>query len=121
MRIAGKHHSALLTGDIGVRQEREVIAGGRAVADLIVVAHHGSRSSSSSEFTTATRASHALIQVGRHNRFGHPDPGVLKRWDAAGATLWRSDLHGAVIAQSGVGGLDVQAQRHTQHRYWHGQ
>ncbi len=121
LRIAGKHHSALLTGDIGVRQEREVIAVGRAAADLIVVAHHGSRSSSSSEFTTASRASHALIQVGRHNRFGHPDPDVLKRWDAAGATLWRSDLHGAVIAQSGVGGLDVQAQRHTQHRYWHGQ
>ena len=121
LRITGKHHSALLTGDIGVKEERVVIAGGSAAADLVVVAHHGSRSSSSPEFTTASRASHALIQAGRHNRFGHPDPGVLKRWAVAGATIWRSDLHGAVIAQSGAGGLDVQAQRHTQRRYWHGQ
>lgn len=121
LRVAGKHHSALLTGDIGVKEERAVVAQGHAAADLVVVAHHGSRSSSSPEFTTASSASHAVIQVGRHNRFGHPDPGVLKRWDAAGATIWRSDLHGAVIAQSGVGGLEVQAQRDTQRRYWHGQ
>ena len=121
LRIEGKHHSALLTGDIGVRQERAVVAAGHAAADLIVVAHHGSRSSSSPEFTTASGASHAVIQVGRHNRFGHPDPGVLKRWDAAGATIWRSDLHGAVIAWSGADGLEVQAQRQMQRRYWHGQ
>ncbi len=121
LRIVGKHHSALLTGDIGVKQERAVVAAGHAAADLIVVAHHGSRSSSSPEFTAASGASHALIQVGWHNRFGHPDRDVLNRWDAVGATIWRSDLHGAVIAQSRVGGLAVQAQRHTQRRYWHGQ
>ena len=121
LRIQGKHHAALLTGDIGVKEERALIAGGMGAVDIVVVAHHGSRSSSSREFVRASGASHALIQVGRHNRFGHPDPGVLKRWEVAGATIWRSDLHGAVIAQSGSGGLGVVALRHEQRRYWHGQ
>jgi len=121
LRITGKHHSALLTGDIGVKEERAVVLAGNAAADLVVVAHHGSRSSSSAEFVTASGASHALIQVGRHNRFGHPDAGVLRRWEVSGATIWRSDLHGAVSAHSRAAGLDVQAGRHTQRRYWHGQ
>ena len=121
LRISGKHHTAILTGDIGVKEERAIVAAGNAAANLVMVAHHGSRSSSSAEFAVASGASHALIQVGRHNRFGHPEPDVLRRWGVAGATIWRSDLHGAVIAQSGSGGLDVKAQRHTQRRYWHGQ
>lgn len=120
LRITGKHHAALLTGDIGVKEERAIVAAGMAPVDLVVVAHHGSRSSSSPDFVRASGAIHALIQAGRHNRFGHPDPGVLNRWNDAGATIWRSDWHGAVTAQSGAGGLELQAQRQTHRRYWHG-
>ncbi|MCC7226583.1 MAG: DNA internalization-related competence protein ComEC/Rec2 [Burkholderiaceae bacterium] len=121
LRIQGLHHSILLTGDIGVREEGAILATGDATADLVVVAHHGSRSSSSASFVAASRASHALIQAGRHNRFGHPDALVLQRWEDAGAEVWRSDLHGAVIATSGQNGLNVLAERQLQRRYWHGQ
>ncbi len=88
---------ALMTGDIGTEQEAALLARGPGPlrADLLVVAHHGSRSSSSSAFLQAVRPEWAVVQAGYRNRFGHPHPEVLARLGALGSKVVRTDRCGA--------------------------
>ncbi|WP_420534856.1 DNA internalization-related competence protein ComEC/Rec2 [Achromobacter xylosoxidans] len=120
LRVEGRAHSLLLTGDIGVAQERELAALGLPPTDIVLAPHHGSAWSSGRELVAASRAGHAIAQCGYLNRFGHPAPAVEQRWLRAGAAFWRSDRDGAVMARSRPGGLEVWAQRDRQRRYWHG-
>lgn len=120
LRVEGRAHSLLLTGDIGVAQERELAALGLPPTDIVLAPHHGSAWSSGRELVAASRAGHAIAQCGYLNRFGHPASAVERRWLRAGAAFWRSDRDGAVMARSRPGGLEVWAQRDRQRRYWQG-
>jgi competence protein ComEC len=62
--------------------------------------HHGSANSNSPELLTALRPQVAIVSCGRGNRFGHPPPSVLARYAAAGATVYRTDLHGAITVET---------------------
>lgn len=64
--------------------------------DLLKTAHHGSRFSTSAEFLRQTTPRDALISVGAHNTYGHPNPDVLARLQAAGVRVWRTDEVGTV-------------------------
>lgn len=120
LRVEGVSHSLLLTGDIGVAQERALVARGVPPTDVVMAAHHGSASSSGRDWVAATQASHAVAQTGHLNRFRHPAPAVARRWLRAGAAFWRSDRDGAVMAESAAQGLEVWSQRERGRRYWHG-
>lgn len=120
LRVEGASHSLLLTGDIGVAQERDLVARGVPATDVVMAAHHGSASSSGRDWVVATQAGHAVAQAGHLNRFRHPAPAVARRWQRAGAAFWRSDWDGAVMAESTAQGLDVGSQRDRGRRYWHG-
>jgi len=65
-------------------------------ATLLKVAHHGSRSSSSTAFLDMVNPQLAVISVGEDNSFGHPDKGVLDRLEAVECQVFRTDLHGTV-------------------------
>ncbi|WP_313623018.1 DNA internalization-related competence protein ComEC/Rec2 [Achromobacter sp.] len=119
LRVDGASHSLLLTGDVGVAQERELVASGLEGADIVLAPHHGSASSSGRELVNAVGAEHAIAQAGHLNRFRHPARAVELRWTRAGARFWRSDRDGAVMAQSSAEGLEVWAQRDRGGRYWH--
>ena len=118
--VQGASHSLLLTGDIGVAQERELVARGVPKTDVVLAPHHGSASSSGRDWVRAVQATHAIAQAGHLNRFRHPAPAVERRWLAAGAVFWRSDRDGAVMALSTANGLSVWSQRDDGARYWHG-
>jgi len=120
LSVQGAYHAALLPGDIGKAQEAAIVAAGAPRADLAVLPHHGSNTSSSPALVQALGAAHVVAQAGRHNRYGHPAAAVVRRWERAGARVWRSDRDGAVLAHSGPGGLSVQAYRDEARRYWHG-
>lgn len=96
--------SLLLTGDIEAPQEQALLArwpADRLRSTVLVVPHHGSRTSSTPAFLTAVQAQEAVIQAGRRNRYGHPSPQVVARYaalgvhvdatPACGAWLWQSD------------------------------
>lgn len=121
LHIQGLHHSALLPGDIGVKQEDLLLERHAAVltANLVVVAHHGSDTSSSPRFVQQLGAQHAIVQTGYLNRFGHPHPSIKKRWLQAKANFWQTDRHGAILARSTPAGLSVQAYSQLRQRYWH--
>jgi competence protein ComEC len=87
--------SFLLTGDI--EKEAELWLSDRDLhADVLKVAHHGSRSSSSPAFLENVAPRLAVISCGRHNLFGHPHPTVLEALDERGIRTWRTDLHGSI-------------------------
>jgi competence protein ComEC len=136
LHIHGIHHSALLTGDIGIKQEGEILQrlnsanatptdltiesnARRSFADVVVVGHHGSLTSSSPSFVGFSGASHAIAQAGYLNRFSHPAQEVQQRWLSARARFWRTDIHGAVTVESGLEGLNVQSESFRRKRYWH--
>ena len=120
LRVQGTSHSLLLTGDIGVAQERELAARGLPPTDVVLAAHHGSASSSGRDWVNAVQAAHVIAQAGHLNRFRHPASAVQLRWMRANAMFWRSDRDGAVMAESIGGVLRVWAQRDAGQRYWHG-
>lgn len=119
--VRGAYHSTLLTGDVGVRQERYLVDHGVADVDVVMAGHHGSKTSSGTALVNAVDAKHVIAQVGKWNRYKHPSPMVQKRWERAGATFWRTDRHGALQVASGQQGLSVMAARQQRRRYWHSQ
>jgi competence protein ComEC len=100
--------SIVLTGDIGAEVERE-IAGSFPPAPLrvIKVPHHGSITSSSNAFVRALNPRVAVVSVGRSNRFGHPAPAVLRRYEEIQAEVFRTDRDGAVTVDTDGSLLDV--------------
>lgn len=118
LRIQGKHHSALLPGDIAMAQEDALVALGLLRADVVLAPHHGSRFSSGAAFVAALAPAHVIVQSGAWNRYGHPAPAVVQRWGQAGARVWRNDRQGAVQVRSREGNLQVRTERGEATRYW---
>jgi competence protein ComEC len=90
----------LFSGDIDFSAEATVIARGTPLAaEILKVAHHGSRISSSEEFLEAVSPLEAVIQVGR-NPYGHPAPETIERLQQAATRVWRNDIYGTIIVES---------------------
>lgn len=112
--------TTLLTGDIEREQELRLAGrfGDALRAEVLLVPHHGSRTSSASLFLDAVKPRIAVVQAGYRNRFGHPAAEVAERYraldvawlvsPACGAWQWRSD-------ESEPG----RCQREIARRYWH--
>ena len=91
----------LLTGDIGAEVEQSIVPLlTPARIRILKVAHHGSRTSSSQSLLDAWRPQVAVISCGRGNRFGHPAPEVLRRLEAIGATVLRTDRDGQITIET---------------------
>ena len=120
LKVSGAHGTLLLTGDIESRSEAELLERSRKElrADVLVVPHHGSRTSSTQEFITAVQPSWSILSVGYRNRFGHPKAEVVERSRAGGAQLARTDSAGAVLVRLEPGGVGVRSYRDVRKRYW---
>lgn len=89
--------SALFPGDIGARAEHALVATGAALdAELLLLPHHGSRTSSSAGFLGAVSPAAAVASASRHHRFGMPHPEVRRRLRERGIPLWHTGRDGAV-------------------------
>jgi competence protein ComEC len=102
----------LLTGDAESEEESWLLARypDDLRADVLKVAHHGSRTSSAEAFLDAVRPRVALISVGRGNRYGHPDEGVLRRFGARSVEVLRTDDDGTITVQSDGRSIWVRAR-----------
>jgi len=93
--------TALLTGDAPAESEERFLLRLRSPRiQVLKVGHHGSSTSTTRELLERTNPEVALISVGRRNRFGHPDPGVLARLRGAGARVFRTDLEGVLVVRA---------------------
>jgi len=121
LRIATAHGAVLLTGDIELRSEQELLARApeKLRADVLVVPHHSSRTSSTADFIAAVQPRWAVLPVGYRNRFGHPKEEVVERYRASGAQMLRTDRAGAVLVRIDGEGTVVQDYRGLRRRYWY--
>jgi len=100
--------SLLLTGDIERLGEAAVLNEGINLhSDIVKVAHHGSKTSSTAAFVSATHPSLAIVSVGRHSVFGHPNKEVVERWRAAGAEVITTGEKGTITVTSDGRALKV--------------
>ena len=107
LRITMGSRSFLMTGDIERQAESRIVLSGVPLnADLVKVAHHGSRTSSTEEFVNAVGAEYAVIPVGRSSVFGHPHREVVERWNASGATVITTGERGTISVSTD--GKDIE-------------
>jgi competence protein ComEC len=132
-RPGPQQSSALLVGDIEQAQEAQLLARAAANpldaalgADLLLVPHHGSKTSSTAEFLAAVHPQTAVVQSGYRNRYGHPAPMVVQRYAdlaqsyASDAPLqWVDTPHCGAFLWRSWQPANSQCARKALQRYWH--
>jgi competence protein ComEC len=97
LRLRYGDHDLLFAADIERKTEMALLDRGIDLrCDVIKVAHHGSKTSSTDAFIAATRAKLAVISVGRTSMFGHPNKEVVERWRASGAEVITTGAKGTI-------------------------
>ncbi|MFN4352556.1 MAG: DNA internalization-related competence protein ComEC/Rec2 [Hylemonella sp.] len=118
LRISNGAQTALLAGDIEKAQEARLALENAALrADWLLVPHHGSKTSSTAAFLDAVAPHTALVQAGYRNRFGHPAPEVLRRYEERSVQVLTSAHCGAASWQSAQP-RQTRCERQVQARYW---
>ncbi len=98
MRLDSGDVSVLFTGDIDSETEAVLLEEGLITdVDILKVAHHGSRYSTSESFLDAADPEYAVISVGENNFYGHPADETIARLEQRDITILRTDTMGAVI------------------------
>lgn len=101
LRITYEDVSCLVCGDAEEMSETDIVNSGRDIsADIYVVNHHGSRTSTTDAFLDAVAPAYALISCGQNNAYGHPTVEVLQRIQERGIQMYRTDLQGTVVLYS---------------------
>ena len=120
LRLQFGERSILLTADIETPAENALVNLMRARenlpaelaenlnAEVVKVAHHGSRTSSTDGFVAATHARLAIIPVGRTSMFGHPHPEVVNRWKKSGAEVLTTGQQGTITVKTDGRDLSVE-------------
>ncbi|WP_413372722.1 ComEC/Rec2 family competence protein [Paenibacillus taichungensis] len=76
--------------------------------DVLKVAHHGSKTSSTEAWLQYWNASASVISAGSNNTYGHPNPGVLERLVDSGTAIYRTDQMGEIQMKIKDGKIDVR-------------
>ena len=119
LRMRAQAQTVLLTADIEAMQETALVQrmGNELKADVLLVPHHGSKTSSTPSFIDAVQPRWALLQHGYRNRYGHPAPMVVKRYEERGIRMLDSPHCGAMHWRSDHP-EELVCQRELDKRYW---
>ena len=100
IRLTYGETSFLFTGDAEEGVERELSRRYNLKSNVLKVSHHGSNTSSCTEFINNVKPEFAVISVGEGNDYGHPSERVIKRLQRAGCEIFRTDTDGDIIMRS---------------------
>jgi competence protein ComEC len=128
LRISTPQASVLLVGDIELAQEARLVSDQQSTvlkstilkSTMLLVPHHGSKTSSSTTFLDAVQPQYAIVQAGYRNRFGHPAAGVLERYNERNIKVIDTAHCGALLWSSSAPN-ETRCQREIGKRYWHHQ
>jgi competence protein ComEC len=109
----------LLPGDVEAAAERRLVAryGADLRSEILVAPHHGSRTSSTADFTAAVAPAHVLFPAGYRNRYGFPNPRVLERYRALGSRARVTADSGAIQFRLGTADAPLLERERVRH-YW---
>jgi competence protein ComEC len=118
LHVSARGASVLLTGDVDQPQERALQrADLLPYADVLLVPHHGSKTSSSEALLDTVMPRAAVVQAGYRNPHGHPHPAVLARYAERGIAVWRTDQQGALLWRDSAPDTFI-AWRVAKPHYW---
>ena len=124
LKISAPGGSILMTADIEKLSELQLLSRFKDNAavlksDVLVVPHHGSRTSSTEAFIGAVSPAAAVVSVGYRSRFRHPNGAVMERYAARKIPVYRTDRLGAITVKFGPGDAPaISGFREAQQRYW---
>lgn len=100
-KLTYKDTTFLFTGDASKPAEKDILANNIDISsNVLKIPHHGSSSSSTSNFVTAVDAEIGIIQCGKDNSYNHPNDKIVERYENGNTILYRNDLNGDVIVYS---------------------
>ena len=128
LEVRNKHTSLWLTGDVERQGETEIVErlddqmlkvlGDREL--ILMAPHHGSKTSSSEDLLKRLKPDHAFAQNGYRNRYGHPHPTVVDRYESLGIPFTQTPETGAQVWRfGGLGKAVLEGWRLERHRLWH--
>ncbi|MEE9304458.1 MAG: DNA internalization-related competence protein ComEC/Rec2 [Thiotrichaceae bacterium] len=121
LRISNNNHSLLLTGDIQKIAERHILETDPTLkSEVIVIPHHGSKTSSTAHFINAVQPELALAAVGYRNRFHFPNKDVVKRYEKRGVSILTTVESGAIRIDFPANdeAFQVESYRKSHQYYW---
>ena len=121
LRIATRGGAVLIPADIEARAEQQLLVSSRAQlrAQVLLVPHHGSKTSSTPEFISAVDPRIVIYPIGYRNRFRHPHADVEARYLRHGSHVYRTDRDGALTLHFGASdAVKVTPYRASYRRYW---
>jgi competence protein ComEC len=128
LRISTPLASVLLAGDIELAQEARLVENSQSndliraalKSTVLLVPHHGSKTSSSAAFLEAVQPQLAVVQAGYRNRFGHPAASVMARYSERNIKVIDT-AHCGALQWSSATPIETRCQREIAKRYWHHQ
>ncbi len=120
LRIKAGDKQLLLTGDIKKEVESHLVTeySESLKSDVVVVPHHGSKTSSTKAFVQAVAPRYALISAGFLSQYGHPHKNVVANYDELGSQLYYTAHQGAIRVKMGIQGVEVDTYREQYKRWW---
>lgn len=101
VKLNYKNTSFLFTGDAEGKSENTILNKGYNIrVDVLKLGHHGSDTSTTSEFLNKVNPKYAVISVGKGNQYNHPQESIINRLNNKGIKIYRTDLDGTIIATS---------------------
>lgn len=121
LRISSQSGRLLITGDIERGAENALLRSEYSLkSDVLIAPHHGSKTSSTWAFVEEVNPGAVVFTMGYLNRFRHPHPTILQRYEDIGSKVYRSDQDGAVIINfEAESGIEIMRWRQHARRYWH--
>jgi competence protein ComEC len=111
LRLTYRERSFILTGDVERQIESEMVAANLIRhADVLKVAHHGSKTSTTEQFLEAVHPAFAVISAGFANLYGHPNAEVVERLHQAHIDVLRTDQMGAITVRTDGHRFEVETQ-----------
>lgn len=120
LHIESENGAVLLAGDIEAKMEQQLVAGTAAAlsADVLLVPHHGSGTSSTPGFLSAVKPQLAVASYGYRNRYSHPHSRVLQNYHNAKIPFIGTANAGAITIRIGADGIQIDQYRNINKRFW---
>lgn len=112
MLIEAGETSFLMTGDAEKTVEKELMLNYPNIdVDILKVGHHGSSTSSSTDFIEAISPKTAIIQCGLNNRYGHPTEKTIKTLDNENIKYYRTDINGGITVHCSESSYSIEVEK----------
>ncbi len=121
LKVATPYFSILLTGDIELAAEQQLVNQAKATltSNVLLAPHHGSNTSSSLEFLTYVKPELILIPAGFQNQYHFPHPAVIARYQAINTPWLNVAEQGAISIETNQTAFQLSSARNKYAKYWH--